>query len=77
MSDAEIEAVTVGEAERHPELQVVDDYNPDWPRLFEREAARIRAALGPAPAHGPIISEIVAKRSRSLFIGCFANHQDT
>ena len=28
-------------------------------------------------AHGPIISEIVAKRSRSLFIGCFANHQDT
>ena len=24
------------------------DYNPDWPQLFEREASRIRAALGPA-----------------------------
>ena len=25
---------------------VLADYDPDWPRLFEREAARIRAALG-------------------------------
>ncbi|HET6313326.1 MAG TPA: GrpB family protein [Chloroflexia bacterium] len=24
----------------------LEEYNPDWPRLFEREAARIRAALG-------------------------------
>ena len=24
----------------------IDDYNPEWPRLFEREATRIRAALG-------------------------------
>lgn len=26
-------------------VQIVD-YDPEWPRLFEREAARIRAALG-------------------------------
>ncbi len=35
---------------------VLVDYGPDWPGLFEREAARIRAALGerlPAwPTHG-------------------------
>ena len=24
----------------------LEEYNPDWPRLFEREAVRIRAALG-------------------------------
>lgn len=24
----------------------LEEYNPDWPRLFEREANRIRAALG-------------------------------
>lgn len=24
----------------------LEEYDPDWPRLFEREAARIRAALG-------------------------------
>ncbi|HVG00476.1 MAG TPA: GrpB family protein, partial [Chloroflexia bacterium] len=24
----------------------LEEYNPEWPRLFEREAARIRAALG-------------------------------
>ena len=24
----------------------IDEYNPEWPRLYEREAARIRAALG-------------------------------
>jgi GrpB-like predicted nucleotidyltransferase (UPF0157 family) len=24
----------------------LEEYNPDWPRLFEREAARIRNALG-------------------------------
>ena len=26
-------------------IQIVD-YDPEWPRLFEREARRIRAALG-------------------------------
>jgi GrpB-like predicted nucleotidyltransferase (UPF0157 family) len=24
----------------------ISDYNPEWPALFEREAVRIRAALG-------------------------------
>jgi hypothetical protein len=28
-------------------------------------------------AREPILSEIVAKRSRSSFIGYFANHQET
>src|SRR5262245_61442127 len=26
---------------------VIVDYDPEWPALFEREAARLRAALGP------------------------------
>jgi GrpB-like predicted nucleotidyltransferase (UPF0157 family) len=26
---------------------VLADYDPQWPRLFEREAARVRAVLGP------------------------------
>ena len=25
---------------------IISDYDPEWPRLYEREAARIRAALG-------------------------------
>jgi hypothetical protein len=45
--------------------------------MSERQQRDASFGEGPAPAHGPIISEIVAKRSRSLFIGCFANHQDT
>jgi GrpB-like predicted nucleotidyltransferase (UPF0157 family) len=30
-----------------PKQIVIADYDPRWPELFEREAGRIRAALGP------------------------------
>lgn len=45
MTDAEIRAVTVGEIDP-PVRIVLADYDPAWPELFAREAARIRAALG-------------------------------
>jgi GrpB-like predicted nucleotidyltransferase (UPF0157 family) len=46
MTKEQIRAATVGE--RIPldgPIQIVD-YDPDWPRLFRREADRVRAALG-------------------------------
>lgn len=46
MTEAELRASTVGElAPLSGKIEIVD-YDPEWPRLFEREAARIRAALG-------------------------------
>ena len=46
MSDAEMEAVTVGGARRLDGPIEIAEYDPDWPRQFDREALRIRAALG-------------------------------
>ncbi len=46
MSDAEIKAATVGGARRHDNTIELAEYDPDWPRQFDREALRIRAALG-------------------------------
>jgi GrpB-like predicted nucleotidyltransferase (UPF0157 family) len=46
MSDAEIEAVTVGGARRLDGPIEIAEYDPDWPRQFDREVLRIRAALG-------------------------------
>lgn len=43
---AELRATTVGELPRIDGPIVLADYDPAWPRLFEREAARIRGALG-------------------------------
>src|SRR5690348_5408702 len=45
-TDEEILAATVGERSPFTEEIVIADYDPNWPVLFEREAARIRAALG-------------------------------
>jgi GrpB-like predicted nucleotidyltransferase (UPF0157 family) len=45
-SDERIEAVTVGEPAVLTGPIEISDYDPEWPRLYEREAARIRAALG-------------------------------
>ena len=48
MSDreAELRAVTVGELQPvEGQIELVD-YDPEWPGLFDREAERIRAALG-------------------------------
>ncbi len=38
--------VVIGGAEVLPERIVVQDYDPAWPRRYEREAARIAGALG-------------------------------
>ena len=45
-TDAELQAVTVGERKPHDAPIHLADYDPGWPALFEREAARIRDALG-------------------------------
>ena len=42
----EICAYTIGEPKVLTGPVVVSDYDPAWPALFEREASRIRAALG-------------------------------
>ena len=44
--EAELQAATIGKVARlNGPVQLVD-YDPEWPRLFEREALKIRAALG-------------------------------
>lgn len=45
-TDEEIRAVTIGELPEHNATIDLVDYDPEWPALYEREAARIRAALG-------------------------------
>jgi GrpB-like predicted nucleotidyltransferase (UPF0157 family) len=44
--DEELAKVTVGDPQflRRP-VEIVE-YDPDWPRLYEREEARVRSALG-------------------------------
>lgn len=45
-SEEELRAVTIGELQPlNAPIQLVD-CDPEWPRLFEREAARIRSVLG-------------------------------
>jgi GrpB-like predicted nucleotidyltransferase (UPF0157 family) len=46
MTEAEIKAIWIGERKRHDAPITLADYDPEWPAQFEREAARIRAALG-------------------------------
>jgi GrpB-like predicted nucleotidyltransferase (UPF0157 family) len=46
MTEDEIRAAVVGELKALEGPIVLADYEPAWPTLFEREAARIRAALG-------------------------------
>ncbi|WP_448638665.1 GrpB family protein [Geodermatophilus sp. URMC 63] len=45
--DEELQAVTVGPLEPHEGPITLVAYDPDWPRLFRREADRLRAALCP------------------------------
>ncbi|MDP9471765.1 MAG: GrpB family protein [Chloroflexota bacterium] len=46
MTEEQLRAVTIGElTPLSGPIQLID-YDPEWPRLFEREAASIRAALG-------------------------------
>ena len=46
MDEDELRAVTVGELRPLAGPIEVVDYDPNWPRRFEHEAQRIRAALG-------------------------------
>ena len=45
MTEEQLRAVTIGELKRHDGSVVLAEYDPRWPRLFEREAERIRRAL--------------------------------
>ena len=45
-SEADIRKYTVGELKPHAATIRLVDYDPAWPGLFEREAARIRGVLG-------------------------------
>lgn len=45
-SDEELQRLTVGERKPHNATITLDDYDPEWPRLFTREADRVQAALG-------------------------------
>jgi GrpB-like predicted nucleotidyltransferase (UPF0157 family) len=46
LTDEQIRAATIGELAPLTSPILLAEYDPDWPRLFEREADRIRAALG-------------------------------
>ncbi len=45
-TEEEMRAAHIGELTPLAGLIYIADYDPEWPRLFEREARRIRAALG-------------------------------
>jgi GrpB-like predicted nucleotidyltransferase (UPF0157 family) len=45
-SEEELRAATIGEPERLDGRVRLVEYDPEWPRLYQREADRIRAALG-------------------------------
>jgi GrpB-like predicted nucleotidyltransferase (UPF0157 family) len=46
LSDEQIRDATVGELVEHNSTIDLAEYDPEWPRLYEREAARIGGALG-------------------------------
>ena len=46
VTDEDLQAVTVGERKPHDAPVTLAEYDPAWPALFEREARRIRKALG-------------------------------
>src|SRR4051794_37650634 len=46
LRDAQLQEVTVGARQPHNAPITLVAYDPDWPRLFAREADRIRSALG-------------------------------
>lgn len=41
-----IKKVTVGERKPHNAKIILNEYDPEWPALFEREARKIRKTLG-------------------------------
>ncbi|RSM37296.1 methyltransferase domain-containing protein [Amycolatopsis balhimycina DSM 5908] len=46
LNDAGIASAWVGEAPKLESTVTLADYDPEWPKLFEREAGRIRGVLG-------------------------------
>lgn len=46
ISDENLQKITVGELKPHNAPITLVEYDPRWPKLFEREASRIRSALG-------------------------------
>jgi hypothetical protein len=46
LSDEDVQRYRLDKVTPHNAPIALADYNPDWPVLFAREAARIRAALG-------------------------------
>jgi GrpB-like predicted nucleotidyltransferase (UPF0157 family) len=75
-SEEALRAVTIGELAVLAGPVLLSDYDPGWPGMFEREAARIRGALGdrvrllehagstsvPGVAAKPIIDMVLAVR---------------
>ncbi len=47
LTEEEIRAATVGDLVPHDATIHLADPDPEWPALYEREAARLREALGP------------------------------
>jgi GrpB-like predicted nucleotidyltransferase (UPF0157 family) len=47
MTEEQLRAAVVGELRPLAAPLVLADYDPEWPELYQREAAKIRAALGP------------------------------
>jgi GrpB-like predicted nucleotidyltransferase (UPF0157 family) len=47
LTDEEIRAATIGDLREHNATIDLAEYDPEWPRLYERESERIGAALGP------------------------------
>lgn len=45
-SDEDLQKVTVGERKPYNAPITLDEYDPRWPELFDREADRVRSALG-------------------------------
>src|SRR4051794_41530843 len=46
MTEEQLRASTIGELKPRNGPITLVDYDPDWPRLYDREADRIRSALG-------------------------------
>lgn len=47
LTDEEIRAAAVGDLPEHNATIELAEYDSEWPRLYEREAQRLRGALGP------------------------------
>jgi len=47
LTEQQIRNCTIGELQPLSKRILIVDYDPRWPELFQREADRIRAALGP------------------------------